>query len=37
MAKSAAKPGSIPSYKEELEKLSAALKAAEDERGQLQA
>src|SRR5215207_8656757 len=32
MAKSAAKPGSIPSYEEELEKLSAELKAAEEQR-----
>ena len=37
MAKSAAKPGSIPSYEEELERLSAELKAAEEERAQLQA
>src|SRR5829696_4737953 len=37
MAKSAAKPGSIPSYEEELEKLSAELKAAEEERAQLEA
>jgi hypothetical protein len=27
MAKSAAKPGSIPTYEEELQKLSAELKA----------
>ncbi len=37
MAKSAAKPTSIPSYEEELEKLSAELKAAEEERAQLEA
>jgi hypothetical protein len=37
MAKSAAKPGSIPSYEEELEKLSAELKAAEEERVHLEA
>jgi DNA repair exonuclease SbcCD ATPase subunit len=37
MAKSAAKPGSIPSYEEELEKLSAHLKAAEEQRAHLQA
>jgi DNA repair exonuclease SbcCD ATPase subunit len=37
MAKSAVKPGSIPSYEEELEKLSAELKAAEQERAQLEA
>jgi hypothetical protein len=37
MAKSAAKPGSIPSYEEELEKLSAELKAAEEERALLEA
>jgi hypothetical protein len=37
MAKSAAKPASIPSYEEELEKLSAELKAAEEERAQLEA
>jgi hypothetical protein len=37
MAKSAAKPASIPSYEEELEKLSAELKAAEVERAQLEA
>jgi DNA repair exonuclease SbcCD ATPase subunit len=37
MAKSAAKPGSIPSYEEELEKLSAELKAAEQERAHLEA
>jgi hypothetical protein len=35
MAKSGAKPGSIPGYEEELEKLSAELKAAEKERAQL--
>jgi hypothetical protein len=37
MAKSAAKPGSTPSYEEDLEKLSAELKAAEVERAQLDA
>ena len=37
MAKSAPKPGSIPSYEEELEKLSAELKAAEEQRAYLQA
>jgi len=37
MAKSAAKPGSIPSYEEDLEKLSAELKAAEEERSHLEA
>jgi DNA repair exonuclease SbcCD ATPase subunit len=37
MAKSAAKPASIPSYVKELEKLSAELKAAEEERAQLEA
>jgi hypothetical protein len=37
MAKSAAKPDSIPSYQEELQKLSAELKAAEEERAQLEA
>jgi DNA repair exonuclease SbcCD ATPase subunit len=37
MAKSAVKPGSIPTYEEELEKLSAELKAAEEERAQLEA
>src|SRR5215204_3577038 len=37
MAKSAAKPGSIPSYEKELERLSAELKAAEQERAQLEA
>src|ERR671910_1652506 len=37
MANSAAKPGSIPSYEEELERLSAELKAAEEERAQLEA
>src|SRR5215203_5724487 len=31
MAKSAAKPGSIPSYEQELEKLSTELKAAEED------
>jgi hypothetical protein len=35
MAKSGAKPGSIPGYEEELEKLSAELKAAEEQRAQL--
>jgi hypothetical protein len=37
MAKSAAKPASIPSYEEELEKLSAELKAAEEDRAHLEA
>ena len=37
MAKSAAKPGSIPSYEQYLEKLSAELKAAEEERVHLEA
>src|SRR5688500_12165456 len=37
MAKSATKPGSIPSYEEELEKLSAELKAAEEQRANLEA
>jgi hypothetical protein len=37
MAKSGAKPGSIPSYEEELEKLSAELKATEEERALLEA
>ena len=37
MAKSAAKPGSIPSYEKELEKLSTELKAAEEQRAQLKA
>ena len=37
MAKSTAKPGSTPSYEEELAKLSAELKAAEEERAQLEA
>jgi DNA repair exonuclease SbcCD ATPase subunit len=37
MAKSAAKPGSTPSYEEELERLSAELEAAEEERAQLEA
>jgi hypothetical protein len=37
MAKSGAKPGSISSYEEDLEKLSAELKAAEEERAQLEA
>src|SRR5215203_3904661 len=35
MAKSAAKAGSIPSYEQYLEKLSAELKAAEEQRAQL--
>jgi hypothetical protein len=37
MAKSAAKPASIPSYEEVLEKLSAELKAAEEQRAHLEA
>jgi hypothetical protein len=37
MAKRGAKPGSIPSYEEELEKLSAELKGAEEERAHLEA
>src|SRR5215207_2248342 len=37
MAKSAAKPASIPSYEEELDKLSAELKAAGEERAHLEA
>jgi len=37
MAKSAAKPASIPSYEEELEKLSAELKAVEEQRAHLEA
>ena len=37
MAKSAARSGSIPSYEEELEKLSTELKAAEENRAQLEA
>jgi hypothetical protein len=37
MAKSAAKPGSTPSYEEELQKLSAELEAAEEEQAQLEA
>jgi len=37
MAKSAAKPGSIPSYEQYLEQLSAELKAAEVERAHLKA
>ncbi len=37
MAKSAAKPGSIPSYEEEIERLSAELRAAEEERAHLEA
>jgi hypothetical protein len=37
MAKSPAKPASIPSYQEELQKLSAELKATEEERAHLEA
>jgi hypothetical protein len=37
MAKSAAKPASIPTYEEDLDKLSAELKAAEEDRAQLEA
>jgi cell division protein FtsB len=37
MAKSAAKSGSIISYEDELEKLSAQLKATEEERAHLEA
>ena len=37
MAKSAVKPTSIPSYEQYLEKLSAELKAAEEERAHLEA
>jgi hypothetical protein len=37
MAKSAVKPASIPSYEEELEKLSVELKAAEEQRAHLEA
>jgi hypothetical protein len=37
MAKSVTKPASIPSYEEDLDKLSAELKAAEEERAQLEA
>jgi hypothetical protein len=37
MAKSTAKPASIPSYEKQLEKLSAELKAAEEERTELEA
>jgi DNA repair exonuclease SbcCD ATPase subunit len=37
MAKSAAKPASIPSYQEDLQRLSAELKAAEEERAKLEA
>jgi DNA repair exonuclease SbcCD ATPase subunit len=37
MAKSAMKPGSIPSYKQYLEKLSAELKAAEEQQAHLEA
>jgi len=37
MAKSTAKPASIPTYEEELEKLSAELKTAEEQRAHLEA
>ena len=37
MAKSAAKPASIPRHEEELEKLSAELKVAEEDRAHLEA
>jgi len=37
MAKSAEKPDAIPSYEEELQKLSAELKGAEEERAHLEA
>ena len=37
MAKIATRPDSIPSYQQELQKLSAHLKAAEEERAQLEA
>jgi DNA repair exonuclease SbcCD ATPase subunit len=37
MAKSTAKPTSIPSYEEQLEKLNAELKAAEEQRAHLEA
>jgi hypothetical protein len=37
MAKSAAKPTPIPSYEEELQRLSAELLAAEEEPAQLEA
>jgi hypothetical protein len=37
MEKSAAKPSSIPSYEEKLQKLSAELKAAEEQRAHLEA
>ena len=37
MAKSAAKQGSTPSYEEDLGKLSAELKAAEEQRAHLEA
>ena len=37
MAKSAPKPGSTLSYEEDLEKLSAELKAAEEQRAHLEA
>ena len=37
MAKSPAEPASIPSYQQELEKLSAHLKVAEEERAHLEA
>jgi hypothetical protein len=37
MAKIAARPDSIPSYEEELDRLSAEVKAAEEQRAQLDA
>ena len=37
MAKSAVKPTSIPTYEEELDKLSAELEGAEEERAHLEA
>jgi DNA repair exonuclease SbcCD ATPase subunit len=37
MAKIAARPDSIPSYEEELDRLSAEVKAAEEQRAQLEA
>ena len=37
MAKSAEKPDAMPSYEEELQKLSAELKGAEEERAHLEA
>jgi hypothetical protein len=37
MAKSTAKPASIPSYEKQLEKLSAEIEAADKERAQLEA